>query len=143
MRIVLLLERAVKLIFRRQADYMLPMRILAKVVDHESREPLSGVRVIFLDRSFDYRRARDPERHALPIGESGPDGRVDALFRYFWGAEVVWLSKSRVGNAVTLRFVRDGFEPAEWSFDPWRLPYEEHVLQVRIPEDVALKSVHR
>lgn len=140
-QIALVFEKILKSVFRRQADYMVTMRFRGRVIDQRTGKPLAGVQVLFLDTGFDYRRRKEPEKYALPVGESGADGSFDVTFRYLWGAEVVWLSKSRIGNSFKLHFVRDGFVLVERQFDPWRLPYEENILQVCIPEDIALEPV--
>jgi hypothetical protein len=138
-RIAVALERPIMLFFKRHADYMTRMAIRARVLDARTGEGLAGVKATLLDDSFDQHRKRDPDKHALLVGESGPDGVLDETLEYLWSRDIVWLMKTRQGERFRVRFSREGYAPETREFDARRLPIEDHVLQVDVG-DVQLES---
>lgn len=138
-RAALALEKLITLVYRRHADYMLTMRLSGRAVEGRTNRPLSGVQVLFVDTSFDSRRAKAAKEHAIPVAETKEDGTFDSTFRYLWSADVFWLMISRIGNSFELHFTRDGSSRTTLTFNPWDLPYEENVLQVRVAGDIVLQ----
>jgi hypothetical protein len=136
---LLVLERPIKLVFRRHVDHLLSLRIRGKLVDATTKRPVEAAQITFLDTGLDSKRSKNPDRFAVRVGESGRDGSFDLTFEYLWGTEIVFLTIPRTMGRFTLRFECHGDVLSSVALDPDLLSKDNHTFVV----DLGEIAVHR
>lgn len=132
--LALALEKPVMLVFKRHADYLSRIRVTGTVRDGRSGSPVGGVKVVFVDTGFDVHRRRDPEKHALTMGESDAEGRINAVLDYLWSIDIVWRIVTRHGESFAVRLEHPDYRPETRSYKPAELPIEDNTIETDLGE---------
>jgi len=101
-------------------DLVTRFLIQGKVFDKSTHKGISGVEIIFLDRSLDYKRSGQSEKFKISTGKSSEDGKIEIKLDYFWGYIKSIFNKKPRGD-FTIRLSKNQYTNKDLTFNLYSL----------------------